>query len=164
MGDLINGNSSHYAMLRSPCLNDGKALSLYLQRWSSKAEQGAAMTVEFEGVLLNNPDKDREWGKPFDVRRILQSGNRVIVFWSDGTKTIVKRSDDTDDDIYGAFTAALAIKVYGSNSQVNRIIDRKHEHIDKVNGKPYVVSDYEKRKRVRKWMKEKQKHEQKSDQ
>lgn len=102
--------------------------------------------------------------KTLNPIRILQSGNRVIVFWSDDTKTIVKRSDDTDDDIYGAFTAALAIKVYGSNSQVNRIIDRKHEHIDKINGKPYVVSDYEKRKRVRKWMKEKQKREQKSDQ
>lgn len=164
MEDLLRGDRSHYAVLRSPCLNGGKSVSLYLQRWNSKIEQDAAMTVEFEGVLLNESDQDCERGKPFDVRRILQSGNRVVVFWDDGSKTVVKRSDDTDDDIYGAFTAALAIKVYGSNSQVNRIIDRKHEHIDKVNGKPYVVSDYEKRKRVRKWMKEKQKREQKSNQ
>lgn len=92
--------------------------------------------------------------KALNPIRILQSGNRVIVFWSDDTKTIVKRSEDTEDDIYGAFTAALAIKVYGTNSQVHRIIDRKHERIDKINGKQYVVSNYEERKAVRKWMKE----------
>lgn len=63
----------------------------------------------------------------FEVKRILQSGNRVIVFWGDDTKTIVKRSDDTKDDIYGAFTAALAIKVYGNNSQVKKVINRNHE-------------------------------------
>lgn len=63
----------------------------------------------------------------FEVKRILQSGNRVIVFWGDGTKTIVKRSEDAKDDIYGAFTAALAIKVYGSNSQVKKVINRNHE-------------------------------------
>lgn len=102
-------------------------------------------------------------GNPFDVARILQSGNRVIVFWADGSKTIVKRSEDTIDDIYEAFTAALAIKVYGSNSQVNRIIDRKHERIEKINGKQYVEANYEKRKAVRKWMKERKKREQKSD-
>lgn len=118
-------------------------------------------SLEIKGVV-DRINKQKTMG--LTPVRILQSGNRVIVFWDDGSKTVVKRSDDTDDDIYGAFTAALAIKVYGSNSQVNRIIDRKHEHIDKVNGKPYVVSDYEKRKRVRKWMKEKQKREQKSNQ
>lgn len=118
-------------------------------------------SLEIKGVV-DRINKQKTMG--LTPVRILQSGNRVIVFWDDDSKTVVKRSDDTDDDIYGAFTAALAIKVYGSNSQVNRIIDRKHEHIDKVNGKPYVVSDYEKRKRVRKWMKEKQKREQKSDQ
>ena len=44
--------------------------------------------------------------------RILQSGNRTIVFWNDGTKTIVKRAEDEADNPYVAFTAALAIKTY----------------------------------------------------
>lgn len=112
--------------------------------------------VELEGQIermerISKNDRDVPNLNPI---RILQSGNRVIVFWSDDTKTIVKRSEDTEDDIYGAFTAALAIKVYGTNSQVHRIIDRKHERIDKINGKQYVVSNYEERKAVRKWMKE----------
>lgn len=88
--------------------------------------------------------------------RILQSGDRVIVFWGDGSKTIVKRSSDTPDNIYGAFTAALAIKVYGNNSQVNRIIDRKHEAVEKVDGKRVVVDNYEKRKAFRKFLRERE--------
>lgn len=54
--------------------------------------------------------------------KIIKSGNRTIVFWSDGTKTIVKRADDEPDSDYAAFTAALAIKIFGSNSAVKRIV------------------------------------------
>jgi hypothetical protein len=57
--------------------------------------------------------------------RILKSGNRTIVFWTDGTKTIVKRPEDTADNDYEAFTAALAIKVFGTNSALKRIIKNK---------------------------------------
>lgn len=55
-------------------------------------------------------------------KKIIKSGDRTIVFWKDDTKTIVKRSDDTADDLYSAFCAALAKKVYGSNSQVKKIL------------------------------------------
>lgn len=92
----------------------------------------------------------------YTPKRILQSGDRVIVFWGDGSKTIVKRSSDTPDNIYGAFTAALAIKIYGNNSQVNRIIDRKHEAVEKVDGKRVVVDNYEKRKAFRKFLRERE--------
>lgn len=54
--------------------------------------------------------------------RILKSGNRVIVFWKDGTKTIVKLAEGEQDSIYAAFTAALAIKLYGSNSKLQKTI------------------------------------------
>lgn len=56
--------------------------------------------------------------------RILKSGNRTIVFWDDGTKTIVKRAEDEQDNDYAAFTAALGIKLYGSNSALKRIAER----------------------------------------
>lgn len=56
--------------------------------------------------------------------KIIRSGIATIVFWADGTKTIVKRSADTQDDPYAAFCIALAKKVYKSNSAVKRIIDR----------------------------------------
>lgn len=62
------------------------------------------------------------------VSRIETNGPATIVFWSDGTKTVVKRSADCPDSMYNAFTAALAIKVFGSNSQVNKILRTKVRH------------------------------------
>jgi len=58
-------------------------------------------------------------------QRILKSGNRTIVFWMDGTKTIVKRADDEQDSDYDAFTAALARKLIGTNSAVRKLVSRK---------------------------------------
>lgn len=55
-------------------------------------------------------------------QRILKSGNRMIVFWQDGKKTVVKRAADEQDNDYAAFTAALGIKLYGSNSALKRIV------------------------------------------
>ena len=73
--------------------------------------------------------------------RILRSGDRVIVFWSDNSKTIVKRSEDTTDDIYSAFTAALAIKMYGSNSALKRMIRKKTDYQKKKEKKHEKVTD-----------------------
>ena len=56
--------------------------------------------------------------------RILKSGNATIVFWKDGTKTIVRRADEEDDSDYDAFTAALAIKLFGTNSALQKGIKR----------------------------------------
>lgn len=56
-------------------------------------------------------------------KRILRSGPATIVFWQDGTKTIVKRClDDAIDSPYTAFTAALAIKIFGSNSKLKKMV------------------------------------------
>ena len=57
-------------------------------------------------------------------KRILQSGPATIVFWKNGDKTIVKCSDDDQNSEYAAFTAALAKKIFGSNSAVKKIIER----------------------------------------
>lgn len=61
------------------------------------------------------------------VTRILKSGPYTHVFWSDGTKTSVRRSPDEEDNDYAAFTAALAIKMYGSNSALKRMLKEKVE-------------------------------------
>lgn len=63
--------------------------------------------------------------------RILKSGNRTIVFWADGTKTIVKRADDETESDYAAFTAALGIKTFGSNSALKRIVERTEKQKQK---------------------------------
>lgn len=58
----------------------------------------------------------------YTPRRILRSGPATIVFWEDGTKTIVKLSDGEEDNAYAAFTAALAIKIFGSNSKLKKMV------------------------------------------
>lgn len=63
-----------------------------------------------------------------EVNRILKSGNATIVFWADGTKTIVKRAEDEPDNPYNAFCAALAKKLYGSNSAVKKLVEQKTEY------------------------------------
>lgn len=58
------------------------------------------------------------------IRQIIFSGPKTIVIWSDGSKTIVSCSkDDTYDDYIG-FCAAVAKKMFGSTSQVKKVIDK----------------------------------------
>lgn len=89
----------------------------------------AILPYDFLSYLLEEDDEDCdcedcccEEFDPFPVR-ILKSGDRTIVFWQDGTKTIVKRADDEDDNDYIAFTAALAKRLFGSNSAVKKAIE-----------------------------------------
>lgn len=47
----------------------------------------------------------------------------TIVLWKDGTKTKVKPMEGQEESPYFAFTAALAKKIFGSNTQVGKIVD-----------------------------------------
>lgn len=59
--------------------------------------------------------------------KILKSGTATIVFWKDGTKTVVKLPEGDTPDDYSAFTAALAIKIFGTNSKVKKVMKVKTE-------------------------------------
>lgn len=67
---------------------------------------------------------DGSWIIP---QKIIHSGPCTIVFWQDDTKTVVRLSENDLNDEYAAFCAALAIKIFGSNSQVKKIINEKWE-------------------------------------
>lgn len=69
--------------------------------------------------IIKKIDEDNYYPK-----RIIKNNNAMIVFWADGKKTIVKRASDELDSDYAAFTAALGIKCFGSNSALKRIIAR----------------------------------------
>lgn len=61
----------------------------------------------------------------------------TIVIWRDNKKTVVKPKEGTEESPYFAFVSALAKKIFGSNSKVNRIVDKTFEptkHVKKVNG------------------------------
>ena len=63
----------------------------------------------------------------YTPKRILRSGIATIVFWADGSKTVVKRAPDEPDNEYQAFCAALAKKIFQSNSKLKKIIKTKTE-------------------------------------
>ena len=71
------------------------------------------------------------------VEKIITNGPATIVFWNDRTKTIVKRDNYDEDDLYDAVANALAKKIFGSNSAFKREVDRKME-----NKTPVHVSKY----------------------
>ena len=71
---------------------------------------------------FTKPSKTPVVSKP-TPSRILKSSPATIVFWDDGTKTVVKRMKGKVDDPFVAFTAALAKKYYGSNSKICKLID-----------------------------------------
>lgn len=58
----------------------------------------------------------------------------TIVLWKDGTKTVVKPMEGTPEcemSSYSAFTAALAKRIFGSNTQVNKIVSMTNEPVSK---------------------------------
>lgn len=58
----------------------------------------------------------------YTPKKIIYHDIATIVFWMDGTKTVVKLGGDEKNNRYTAFCAALAKKVYGNNSRVNKIV------------------------------------------
>ena len=77
--------------------------------------------------------KFKPYSKPrnYIPKKIIQNGPAFIVFWDDGTKTVLKRKDGDQDDPYAAFGQALMIKIFGTNSMAHKIVDRRYEKQEK---------------------------------
>ena len=69
------------------------------------------MEIEFATISLK-----------FIPIKIIKNGPATVVFWKDGTKTVVKCAPETTPSDYDAFTAALAIKIFGNNSRLKKMI------------------------------------------
>lgn len=82
-----------------------------------------------------------------NVARIIFSPPATIVFWKDGTKTVVKCADGEPFSEYNGFAAALLKKVFGSNSAVKKIIQRKKQYAApaKANSNSAKDADLERR-------------------
>lgn len=66
-----------------------------------------------------NKESDTLW-----VDRIMFNGRATIIFWTDNTKTVVKCSDEDDDDPYAAVAQAYMKKIFGSNNQFKKMVDQ----------------------------------------
>lgn len=92
-----------------------------------KFERGFDEKEKERKEKMNEAEKEnaRKIAIKFEPKQILQNGPVTIVFWKDGTKTIVRKSENSADDPYSAFCAALAKKIYGNNSRVKKILEKK---------------------------------------
>lgn len=62
-----------------------------------------------------------------NVSKIIFNPPATIVFWEDGTKTVVKCAAEDEFSEYYGFLAALGKKVYENNNQIKKLIDKKAE-------------------------------------
>ena len=81
---------------------------------------------EYTKELLNKLIGGTDEMKNVDVKKIIFSGPKTIVLWTDGTKTIVSMSkDELRFDPEAAFCAAYTKKMFGTNSKIKRVIKEK---------------------------------------
>ena len=66
-----------------------------------------------------------------NVSKIIFNPPATIVFWEDGTKTVVKCSAEDEFSEYCGFLAALGKKVYENNNQIKKLIDKKSRMVRK---------------------------------
>lgn len=59
------------------------------------------------------------------IDRIIFNEPATIVFWADGTKTVVKCMEGELFDRYAGFCAALAKRVFGSTSRAKKTVRAK---------------------------------------
>lgn len=61
----------------------------------------------------------------FRIKKIIVNNQTTIVMWYDGTKTIVRPTANDKFDLDAAVCAAIAKKLYGTNSALKRDIQKK---------------------------------------
>lgn len=61
----------------------------------------------------------------FMPKEIIYNDAATIVYWTDGTKTVVKCNENDVYSEYSGFVAAVAKKMYGGANAINRLIDSK---------------------------------------
>lgn len=66
---------------------------------------------------------------PIKPERIIFNDPATILFWPDGTKTVVKAAEDSEFNFYWGFCAAVAEKIFGSNHAVKTFI-RKNCNVE----------------------------------
>lgn len=63
------------------------------------------------------------------VKNVIYNNPATIVFWTDGTKTVVKCMEGCEYDEYTGFMAAVCKKAFGSSSAVRKIV---HQFMSKA--------------------------------
>lgn len=94
----------------------------YMDNWYGYLERAGAIITEKKRTPYNTMYLGIS--KFYEPEKILVNGPATIVFWKDGTKTVVKLSEGDHYDEYTAYCIALTKKICGSNSKIKSIIKR----------------------------------------
>lgn len=69
------------------------------------------------------PEPMTDWVKPgfnYYIERVIFNDDATIVFWDDKTKTVVRLAENCHDDRNEAIRWAMAKKLFGSRSQLEK--------------------------------------------
>lgn len=88
-----------------------------------------AKAIEDRGIKIPLPASQKA-----SIHKIIFNGPATVVFWTDGTKTIVRYNDETEtiDDREKAVFAACAKKLLGTNATGSNYLDRIKPAFDKA--------------------------------
>ena len=64
---------------------------------------------------------------PGMIDRVIFNDPATIILWNDGSKTVVKRSDDDIWDSEKGFCMAIIKKLYGNTSFIKRFIEQEED-------------------------------------
>lgn len=80
-----------------------------------------------QSLCKNDRKESEHMTKPMHLPmpvRIDRYETATVVHWNDDSFTAVNCGKDDNNNVYAAFAAALAKKLYGSTSMVHKIVDR----------------------------------------
>jgi hypothetical protein len=106
-------------MLKTTSLDMLDALSRSA-RWATLAIPDPGFTAP-KGPVRYDPGV-RYSKRDLTPNQVIHNDNAVIVFWEDGTKTIVRRREGDPDDIHSAFAQALVKKLFGATTTVHKMV------------------------------------------
>ena len=82
--------------------------------------------LEFANSLFDTINETEVLSKPPEIKNVIFNDPATIVFWKDGTKTIVKCRKDKGDVFSKETGLAMAIvkKLYGNKGKYNDILKK----------------------------------------
>lgn len=132
-GHVIEVNAS--ALAKIPRKTKEEAITMGLRSGKTYLTQIGRCKNKDNGFdsIIYEMEKQRKFAergtdemKNVEVKKIIFNNFKTIVFWNDGTKTIVSMSqEERNFDPEDAFRAAYTKKMYGTNSKIKRVIKEK---------------------------------------
>lgn len=65
------------------------------------------------------------------VDRVIYNDPATIIFWKDGSKTVVKCAEGEKFSKYNGLTAAIAKRLYGGNAYIKRMVQEGYDEVAK---------------------------------